>query len=77
MFSNLTSYIFGSKSEEASATNEEAVATVAAAPEEVDHPKTKKQQPQPQPNVEDASGDWVLVDEDDDDGEIVDEGESK
>ena len=74
MFSNLTSYIFGSKSEEASATNEEAIATVAAAPEEVDHPKKKQQ---PQPNVEDASGDWVLVDEDDDDGEIVDEGESK
>ena len=70
MFSNLTSYIFGSKSEEAS-TNGEAI-TTAAAPEEVDHPKTKK----PQPNVEDASGDWVLVDEDDDDGEIVDEGES-
>ena len=76
MFSNLTSYIFGSKSEEAS-TNGEDIATVVAAPEEVDHPKTKKQ-PQPQPNVEDASGDWVLVDEDDDDdGEIVDEGESK
>ena len=68
MFSNLTSYIFGSKSEEAS-TNEEAIATVAAAPEEVDHPKTKK--------PEDASGDWVLVDEDDEDGEIVDEEESK
>ena len=71
MFSNLTSYIFGSKSEEAS-TDGEAIATAAAAPEEVDHPKTKKH---PQP-VEDASGDWVLVDEDDDDGEIVDEGES-
>ena len=76
MFSNLTSYIFGSKSEEASTNGEAVIATVAAAPEEVDHPKVKKQ-PQPQPNVEDASGDWVLVDEDDDDGEIVDEGESK
>ena len=75
MFSNLTSYIFGSKSEEASANGEALDANVAA-PEEVDHPKVKKQ-PQPQPNVEDASGDWVLVDEDDDDGEIVDEGESK
>ena len=75
MFSNLTSYIFGSKSEEAS-TNGEALDANVAAPEEVDHPKVKKQ-PQPQPNVEDASGDWVLVDEDDDDGEIVDEGESK
>ena len=75
MFSNLTSYIFGSKSEEAS-TNGEALDANVAAPEEVDHPKVKKQ-PQPQPNVEDASGDLVLVDEDDDDGEIVDEGESK
>ena len=73
MFSNLTSYIFGSKSEA-----EEAVDAAVAAPEEARNgqvggdPK-KRDQKQQKPEEQ---GDWVLLDEDDD-GEVIDEGESE
>lgn len=68
MFTNLTSYIFGSKSDA-----EEAV-DATAAPEETRNGQVggdPKKQEQEKPAEE--QGDWVLLDEDDD--EIVDDGE--
>jgi len=71
MFSNLTSYIFGSKSEA-----EEAVDAAVAAPEEARNGQVggdPKERDQKQQKPEEQ-GDWVLLDEDDD-AEVIDEGE--
>jgi len=70
MFTNLTSYIFGSKSDA-----EEAV-DATAAPEETRNGQVggdPKKQEQEQEKPAEEQGDWVLLDEDDD--EIVDDGE--